>query len=165
MTKATVPYSFAAAARRTIEGIGWDKAVQMIGPKSRATLQAWCDGDNPRLPRIDQALALEVAYSAAGGDGYPFLDAFQIALTAACDGREACHTRITAKVANIAKDSGELIAAAIPVTRTDANPREIRRALVEAEDLGSGVDGLVYELKMLLRRDAGSVAMIAGGAL
>lgn len=163
MTKTVLPFTFTDAAKRTIARIGEAEAAQLVG-KSVATLEAWRLDDNPRWPRIDQALALDLAYAAAGGDGSPFLDAFQVAVSVASIERDACRTALATTIATLAKDSGELLAASIAVIHPDATQREVDRALVEAQDVVTGADSVVRQLKSFSRRGAGSRPEKAGGS-
>lgn len=162
MTKAVLPFTFTDAAKRTIARIGEAEAARLLG-NSVSTLEAWRNSDNPRWPRIDQALALDLAYAAAGGDGSPFLDAFQVAVSVASIERDACRTALATTIATLAKDSGELLAASIAVIHPDATQREIDRALVEAQDVVTGADSVVRQLKSFCRRGAGSRSQKTGG--
>jgi len=164
MTKATLPFTFADAVKRTTARIDDKELERLFGRNWSSTVQAWRNDSNPRWPRVDQALALDLAYAAAGGAGSPFLDAFQVAVRAAGDAREACRNALTATIATFAKDSGELLAASIAVIHPDATQREVDRALVEAQDVVTCADMFVRELKSFCRRDAGSRSQEAGGS-
>ena len=164
MTKAALPFTFTDAAKRTIARIGEAEAACLLGLIGRSTLDKWRNQDDPRAPRIDQALALDLAYAAAGGDGSPFLDAFQVAVSVASIERDACRTALATTIATLAKDSGELLAASIAVIHPDATQREVDRALVEAQDVVTGADSVVRQLKSFSRRGAGSRPEKAGGS-
>lgn len=163
MTKATLPFTFADAAKRTIARIANADLERLLGRNWRSLKLAWQDRDNPRIPRIDQALALDIAYAAAGGDGSPFLDAFQVAVSVASVERAACRTALTTTIATFAKDSGELLAASIAVIHPDATQREIDRALVEAQDVVTVADLFVRQLVDLSQHGAGPCAKKTGG--
>jgi hypothetical protein len=164
MTKATLPFTFTDAAKRTIARIADAELERLFGRSWRSTADAWRNADNPRWPRVDQALALDLAYAAAGGDGSPFLDAFQVAVSVASIERDACRTALATTIATLAKDSGELLAASIAVIHPDATQREVDRALVEAQDVVTGADSVVRQLKSFSRRGAGSRPEKAGGS-
>lgn len=163
MTKAALPFTFTDAAKRTIARIGEAEAACLLGLIGRSTLDKWRNQDDPRAPRIDQALALDLAYAAAGGDGSPFLDAFQVAVSVASVERAACRTALTTTMATFAKDSGELLAASIAVIHPDATQREIDRALVEAQDVVTVADSFVRQLVNLSQHGAGPCARNTGG--
>lgn len=162
MTTPAEHYSFAWAARRTIDLIGNDKASALVG-KSEETLGAWKHSTNPRWPRIDQALALDMAYAAAGGDGLPFFESFQ-AQACRAERSEACEIMLMADFAALSQDQGELVAAGFDVMRPGAQQRNFKRCWVEVNEVMSRARTLASRLKSLCIRDAGSWVQIAGGS-
>lgn len=162
MTTAAEPFTFAYAARLTIGLIGPAKAAALVG-KSEETLTAWKHGTNPRWPRIDQALALDLAYIQAGGDGSPFLDSFQ-ALVDQTHGIEACLEKLSAASAALAKDYGECAAATFEVMLPNASLCAKKRALVEVLEVMARLGVLKRLIKSFCLLGAGSRSQIAGGS-
>jgi hypothetical protein len=161
MTTPVDPFTFAWAARCTIDLIGNAKASALVG-KSEDTLSAWKHRTNPRWPRIDQALALDLAYAAAGGDGLPFLDSFQ-ALANQARESEACWIKFAADCAALSKDQGEFNAAAFNVMLPGATQRDADRCMVEVQEVMTRAGAIVRRIKSICRWGAGSRSQMSGG--
>jgi hypothetical protein len=162
MTKPSAPFTFADAAKRAIAGIADADLARLLGPRWNSLKMAWQDVDNPRLPRIDQALALDLAYAAAGGNGLPFFDAFEIAVSR-LDKRAACIVTFARLAGILAKEYGDLVAATHGAMLPNASPRDKHRALVEVQDVIVAAAGLASQLLSQCEPDAGSWAQITGG--
>jgi hypothetical protein len=141
-----------------------DDLAQLIGPTWKSQKAAWQDKDNPRLPRIDQALTLDLAYVAAGGNSLPFFSAFEMAVSGQ-NSRSACLIAAMAALATLSKDTGEAVSAVIHALRPNAPPRDIQIALVELQDVDIGVGDMTQRLKTIQNSlcNAGLGAINAGG--
>lgn len=162
MTTHAETFTFAWAARRTIDLIGNAKATALVG-KSEETLGAWKHSTNPRWPRIDQALALDLAYIEAGGDGSPFLDSF-LAMVSQARETEACQIKFAAECAALSKDQGEFNAAAFNVMLPGATQRDAYRCLVEVQEVMTRAGAIVRRITSICRWGAGPRSQIAGGS-
>lgn len=73
-TKPRKPATFEHAMQRVIGVLTADGAAEAVG-KSRPLVYAWGDGDDDRLPNLQQAAALDRACASAGG-GTPIGDVY-----------------------------------------------------------------------------------------
>ncbi len=149
MTQARIPLSFAQAMTRVAGQIGYEAAALVAGRSDR-TIYEWARPSSTTAPTIWQAASLDAAFIAAGGDGAPFLEAYQHQLDRAVDTALACHRELARDVGDYARESGELIAAAVAITQGNSCPRTIHRALGEAEDAQSKIGVLIRRLSSFL---------------
>lgn len=105
-----------------------------------------------------QALAYDAAYQAAGGEGAPFLDAFGFQLQGVLDQQDACRRQLADAIADVARESGEAIAATIEITRSHASPLSTLRASAEVGQLLAAAQRLAKRLVPFLPNGAGSLA-------
>ncbi|MEI6419543.1 MAG: hypothetical protein WCO82_10770, partial [Sphingomonadales bacterium] len=75
MTKLRPPLSFDQAVTRVAGLIGWDECAALVGRSARA-VRAWSDPDAEASPSIEQALVLDLAYRAMGGEGAPIFEVY-----------------------------------------------------------------------------------------
>lgn len=157
MTQARIPLTFAQAATRVAGLIGYATAARIVRRGER-TIYEWARPNTLTCPSITQALALDAAYSAAGGDGYPFLEVYQHEIDKARSAATACYRALGDDVAGFAIEAGEAVAAAIAVTQGEATHRNIYRALGEAEQVQTKIGAVVRRLTSILTSGAGPAA-------
>lgn len=162
MTKLRTPKTFAEAAALVGGQLGYAEAGKIAGRKAR-TIYEWANPDSDTAPTLPQALALDGAYRAAGGEGAPFRDAYEFQLGMATERQDACRIALLADVAIAAKEAGEAIAFAIEAARSNASPLAIVRALGEAAQATAALAAMERRLASFLPDDAGSVAGNDGG--
>jgi hypothetical protein len=112
----------------------------MIVGRSERLVRMWSDPDADSEISIIDALRLDKAFLAAGGDHAPLhrVYAFQIDLEASTG--DLCMTRAAASVA---KESGEAVAALIDAALNPSDAQARRRARKEGEEaLAALTDGL-----------------------
>jgi hypothetical protein len=162
MTKLTAPASFEQAIARIAGELGWDEAAAVIGKKGR-TLRDYGDSDVQYGISLEDAYKLDCAYRAAGGDGLPILQTYQMRLKveAATPGDDP---EVLAHLASIAaKETGEALGHLIAATRPGATPADL--ALAKRETV-QAVTALSNTLPMLDTPGGVSVARVQpqGGA-
>lgn len=162
MTIARVPYSFEHSIQRITDLIGVGRAAHLLDVSGRL-IYSWSHPDEPSLPRIDQALILDRAYSDAGGEGFPMLEAMSTQLNADCD-TDPCRIELRRHLSEFVVEGAELTASILDVLEGDASPREIHRALVEVQQTRTKADALWRWLRIFSRRGAGSRAKKTGGS-
>lgn len=133
MTKVRKPLTFALAVTTAIDLIGWDTAARAAGRAVRS-VRHWADPDRGVMPNLAQALAIDRAYIAAGGNSAPLLGSYARQLDIELANVAGCRVAAAGDIAAIAKESGEAIAAAIQAIQPDATPAMIYRAIAELED-------------------------------
>ncbi|MEG3166636.1 hypothetical protein U1737_00325 [Sphingomonas sp. LB3N6] len=154
MTKIRVPHSWADAVTRILDRVDDVAAAAAVG-KCERLVRAWSDPDDPRLPSLDQALALSAAYTIAGGEDAPFLEAFAFQLNAKTVECNPCRRALTADVALVVREFGEACASALRLADPEASPRDAHRAFADAQEADAAIDGLLRRLSSIL--SAGTV--------
>lgn len=149
MTKLRTPRTWADATHRVGDTIGYDVAANAVG-KSESLIRQWSNPDSDKRPSIDQALTLDAAYLAAGGEEPPHLQAFEFQLGAATDRKAACSRALAAEVATIARETGDAVAAAMVLITSTASNRDVHRAFAEAQELARAADALLRRVASFL---------------
>ncbi|GMM59892.1 hypothetical protein [Novosphingobium pituita] len=139
MTKRRDPLTFHRALTVIAGRIGWDKCAMIVG-RSERLVRMWSDPDADSEISIIDALRLDKAFLAAGGDHAPLhrVYSFQVDLETAAG--DLCMTRAAASVA---KESGEAVAALLDAALNPDDAQALRRARKEGEEaLAALTDGL-----------------------
>ncbi|WP_333839179.1 hypothetical protein [Novosphingobium sp.] len=139
MTKRRDPLTFHRALTVIAGRIGWDKCAMIVG-RSERLVRMWSDPEADSEISIIDALRLDQAFMAAGGDHGPLhrVYSFQIELEA-----NTTDVDMTRAAAVAAKESGEAVAALIDAALNPGNPEALRRARQEGEEaLAALTDGL-----------------------
>jgi hypothetical protein len=157
MTKLRVPHTWAEAATRVAGELGYAEAGLVVG-RSERTIYEWANPDTATRPSLEQMIALDAAYIAAGGEGAPFLaaHAHQLDLTSAA--LTADRSALVEAVQTTARECGEAIDAALTVSAPNASPIETHRALVQANEAHQATGALVQRLTSFLPAGAGPSA-------
>jgi hypothetical protein len=136
MTKARAPLSIDAALARIAGQLpgGYDEAAQVAKRKVR-TVRNWGDPDTPEQIPLDCAIALDLAYEAAGGEGYPLHETYGAQLQLAEATHFATRFDLLRRTAALIKEGGEAHAALARLClpdSSDADRRLAHRELAEA---------------------------------
>lgn len=143
MTKVRPALSLERPINEIATLIGWEGAAAAVSAHRGRAISAsgvrnWTDDGRSALPTIQDALALDLAFIAAGGDHAPILQALSahvgIALAAA---PAACLVLVAA---DIADEAGEAVSAVLKASQPGATAglREIART--ELLDVRGAVD-------------------------
>lgn len=162
MTQLRAPSTFADAMTRVAGVIGWPAAAAIVRRRER-TVRYWSQPNCPTAPTVDQALALDEAYAAAGGEGAPFGDAYTFQLGLQIERREACRRQLAAELADSTREAGEAHADAIIVMATNASPLTILRALSSVEEARRALSRVARRINSFLPAGAGPTAGSTGG--
>lgn len=152
MTKIRAPLTFEQAIARIAGHLGWEEAAKMIGKKER-TLRDYGDPDHDAQISLENALILDAAYVAAGGEGRPIEQCYSLRLDAeaAASGHDdEAQARL---VAEAASETGDALAALIAAIRPGATPADKALARRETEQ---AVNSLTNTLPMLEAAGASS---------
>jgi len=136
------------AVTRIIRILGADVAARAVG-RSQSLVRKWADPDDPALPNIEQATALDVAFVSAGCGEAPILGAYlariEHSLSVLGPGQES----IIVALIDLQSDIGKLtalIADAIELPRNPgrkldvAEKNRLLRAVGEIRDGARGVE-------------------------
>lgn len=133
MTKRRAPLSFEHALTIVAARLGWEKTAAIVGQKPR-TVRNWSDPDTSAEISLDDAMKLDVAFVADGGDGPPFHHVYAARLEAAAAAAVSSSAAIIALAGAAAKESGEAVAATLIAARPDASAGELALAARELEE-------------------------------
>jgi len=163
MTSLRAHDTFAHAMKRVGDLLTWEVCGKMAG-KTPRNVRYWSQGRTLSTPPIALALAYDAAYQAAGGEGAPFRDAYAFQFEEITTRRTACQRELANAIADVARESGETIAATIVLTQSNASPLLTLRASAEVGQLRAACNRLARLLVPFFPAGAGSVAGIAGGS-
>lgn len=150
MTKQRDALTFENALARIAGRIGWGEVARICKVKERAA-RNWSDPDTSSAVRLEQALALDLAFLAAGGKGPPLLycyaDRLEIALLdVAVDRHE-----LVAGVAVAARENGEALAASLAAARPGASRADFAIAEREIEEAITAKKTILTSIRALAR--------------
>ena len=159
MTKLRAPLTFENALAGIASLIGWAAAAKIVGQKER-TVRAWSDPDVAAGIRIDAALALDLAFIAAGGDGSPMHDCYALRLGADRTAVRACSDALRQQAVEVIRANADAEAALVEATAPDADPADFILAQREVEEAHTKLAGVLPHLRAAAVRNAPS-----GGAI
>ncbi len=163
MTSLRAHDTFAHAMKLVGDLLTWEVCGKMAG-KTPRNVRYWSQERTLSTPPIALALAYDAAYQAAGGEGAPFRDAYAFQFEEITTRRTACQRELANAIADVARESGETIAATIALTQSNASPLLTLRASAEVGQLRAACNRLARLLVPFFPAGAGSVAGIAGGS-
>jgi hypothetical protein len=131
--------------------------------RSERLVHKWMHPHAGAYPTLNQALALDAAFAAAGGDGAPILETYAQQLDNELGRQVASRIALANDLATAAKECGEAIAHGLAVSQPGSGPREAHRALGEAEEARSAMAVVVRRLSSFLPLGAGPRGETMGG--
>jgi len=149
MTKVRAPLSFSLAITTAVGVIGWDQAAK-ITRRSKRAVRYWSESDQGGLPTLDQAMALDKAFMAAGGGFAPILESYARQLDISLLDTLACRAALADDIAQATQESADAISSSIHVTLPGASPTEIYHAIKETEEASGAMNRLLTRLKSFL---------------
>jgi hypothetical protein len=161
MTLPRTPDTAAGAIVRIVGLIGYTAAAAVVGRKVTC-VRDWTNEATTSCPSFAQALALDAAFIAAGGENAPLHDAYAAQLEIELDVRTACTRTLSSEVATAARECGEFIAASLSVCQAGHSPNDVQRALLEADEAESRVAAVKRRLFSFLKTGAGPVGKAGG---
>jgi methionine aminopeptidase len=149
MTKTRAPLSFSLAITTVAGVIGWQTAAR-ITRRSVRTIRHWSESDRHGAPTLDQAIALDRAYVAAGGAMAPILASYMLQMDVAAVDPVACRTALAEDIALLSRETGDAISHCIQALQPGSTPAEIHRAIAETQEADAVIPRLLGRLKALL---------------
>jgi len=148
-----VPHAVTIIAGR----IDYPEMALLVG-KSESLVRKWSDPRAGRAPTLAQAMALDAAYLAVGGDRAPILSAYSHIVDVRVAAETACLTQLRADVATASREFGEAMAFTIEAAEQGASDHTILLAQREVEQARTvmAVIGRRLSSFLTLRRGAGS---------
>ncbi|MFN3819920.1 hypothetical protein [Blastomonas sp.] len=135
MTKPRAPLSIDAALARIAGHLpgGFDDMAQVAGRAVR-TVRNWSDPDTAEQIPLDCAIALDLAYMAAGGECAPLFETYAFKLELAQMEHFACNIRLARHTADVIREGGEAHSALVRATLPGASAADRRIALQETTE-------------------------------
>lgn len=133
MTKDRAPLSVEAALVRIAGRFdnGFEDLAPIVGRIPR-TVRNWSDPDTDEQVPIDCAIALDLAFIAAGGTGAPIFEAYALKLELAEGDKFGDRHQLLRTAQDVARETGEANAAIIGAAHPSATDADRARALREA---------------------------------
>jgi hypothetical protein len=139
MTKRREPLTFHHALTKVAALLGYDECGAICGVSERA-VRSWSDPDDAREITLGDALRLDRAFLAAGGDQAPFHRVYSLRLEVAKREADAC---LIVLAAGAAKEGGEAVSAMLRAAQNPHDPVARREARREGEEAIAAItDGL-----------------------
>lgn len=150
MTKFRPPLSIDAALSRIAGHLekGFDEMAR-IAKREVRTVRNWGDPDTPESIPVECAIALDLAYLAAGGTGAPIFEAYAHQLENAFAAQFADQQQLLRHAQIVAKETGEANAAIIGATQPSATEEDRRVAQTE---IAQAIDALKASIPLLSPR-------------
>ncbi|WP_439569080.1 hypothetical protein [Sphingopyxis sp.] len=144
MTKARAPLSIDAALARIAGQLtnGFDDMARVAGRQVR-TVRNWSDPDTAEQVPVDCAIALDLAYIAAGGSGAPIFEAYALKLELADAAKFGDRHQLLRHAQDVARETGEANAAIIGAAHPAATKTDRARALAEATEAREALNQVI----------------------
>jgi len=157
MTQVRDPSTFPHAITRIAAVVTFPEMASIVG-RSENWVRKWSAPRAKSGPTILQALLLDAAYAARGGQGAPFLETYAHLLDVQITRETDCFTQLLADAATASKECGEAIAYTIEAAEPGASEHQILLAQREVEQARTvmAVIGRRLSSFLTLRRGAGS---------
>lgn len=144
------PFSFGYAIKRVADEITFPVAAKLVRRSKRA-VQFWSEDDTHGTPTIAQALALDIAYQRAGGEGAPIFESYAAQLGINLYDQSACPAVLTAQIGETMKEVGEAVHAALQVVQPSATMAAVHRALYEVGEAMRCISSVGRSLNAFLK--------------
>lgn len=135
MTKLRAPLTIDAALARIAGHLpgGFDE-MAAITRRAVRTVRNWGDPDTAEQIPLDCAIALDLAFIAAGGDCAPLFETYALKLELGQVEHFACNIRLARHTAEVIREGGEAHAALVRATLPDASAADRQTALRETTE-------------------------------
>lgn len=138
MTKAPPPISVRQALDRISGQLpgSWAEMAAVCGIQSGDTVRAWGDPDKPdRQLWFDRAIALDVAFQRAGGEGRPLFETYALQLEVARQHAFADEIALARRACILIREGGQANEAMVLASLPCATQQDRTHAVRELEDV------------------------------
>jgi len=163
MTLRRDPLTFQHALTRIAATLTVAEMARVVR-RSERLVHKWMHPMARAYPTIEQALALDTAFAAAGGEGAPLLETYAQQIDNRLGQQVASRIALAGELATAAKECGEAIAHGLAVAQPGSGPREAHRALSETEEAKSAMAVVVRRISSFLSPGAAPGREATGGA-
>jgi len=112
--------NFARAVSLIRADLSEDECAQAVG-RSNSLVRKWADPDNPAVPNLEQALALDLLYARVVGKKPPILDIYTDKLTDVLNGRKKLTVNLLIATLSVQSVVGQLSDAVASASNSDSN--------------------------------------------
>jgi hypothetical protein len=113
-------------------------------------------------PSWAQAIALDAAYRAAGGEGAPLYEAYGAQLDLTFNALTACHTELATELADTLAEFGDAASATARLTVPGCTPNQVQAAIIEIDQAATLLTRMRRRVTSFL--SPGTVSGKPGGA-
>lgn len=132
MTKLREPLSVADAITEIAKTVGWEETANLVGLTVRS-IAYWSDPEDPREPKLSQALALDAAYRAATKSDYAPIQAAYAHQLDVLQAPVGNRDQLREIVGHIIKETGEAACAVLQAT-DNPDPKVQQNAVRELDE-------------------------------
>jgi hypothetical protein len=151
MTKRRDALTFERGLLRVADLIGWVEVARITG-KSESAVRNWSDPDTSAGITLAAALALDVAFHAAGGEGAPLLQVYQHRHGIDCAEAVADRAALAAGMADVARKDGEAIQAGILAALPGSSDAQLAAAELRLEESIAAEEAVLTKVHALRHR-------------
>lgn len=148
MTKVRPPLSIDAALARIAGRLpgAWAEMAGVAG-RHESTVRRWGDPDQPEQMTLVAAIALDLAYSRAGGEDRPLFETYKLQLDVAREDAFADEIALARRTCTLIRESSQAHEAMVLATLPSASRQEREAAVRELEDVMREVTGAIALLR------------------
>lgn len=150
MTALRDPNGCGHAIRRIVVQLGSVEAVAAVVGRKVGCITDWASDTRTACPSWAQAIALDAAYRAAGGEGAPLYEAYGAQLDFSVTELTACHSALASGIADASREWGDAIGAAALLTVPGFTPNQALTADIELDEAETRLKGLRRLIKSFL---------------
>ena len=133
MTRPRTPHTSFFAVQRIITQLsGCEFAAPIVG-RTASCVRDWGNDQTTSCPSWAQAIALDAAYRAAGGEGAPLFEAYAAQLDLAFNHLVACQKELARDLAEASREVGEALGAAALLIVPGCTPGQVQTAVIEID--------------------------------
>ncbi|TCP33250.1 hypothetical protein [Sphingomonas sp. BK235] len=151
MTKVRAPLTIENALFRVLGEIGIEIAAEVTG-RGADYLRALSDPDRRERLTIEDAIKLDLHHRATGGVGFPIFETYGRIVESSAAERFADAAAIGAVTIDLAKESGEALAASIAAAQPGADVRTLETALRELEQADEATSTAITTIRQAVSR-------------
>lgn len=136
MTKIRAPLSIDSALARIAGALpeGW-KDIARIANRAEATVRAWGDADRPEQIPLPAAIALDIAFQRAGGEGRPLFETYALQCEVAREVAFADEIELSRRACIMVRETSQAIDAMIRASQAAPEAGARVKAIRELEDV------------------------------
>lgn len=155
MTRPRTPDTCGHAILRIVVQIGgFDAAAAIVGRRP-SCVRDWGNEATTSCPSWAQAIALDAAYRAAGGEGAPLYEAYGAQLDLTVNRLTACHAELASDLADTLSEFGDAASATARLTIPGCTPHQVQAAIIEIDQAETRLTRLRRRVMSFVKPGAG----------